>query len=81
MLAPFTCQGNAVAWLADCQAHVRYLEAHGADPEVYMVSYYAGQFEAYPVLPEANPDGSPAATITGVAYWLIHHIQDPVKWP
>jgi hypothetical protein len=81
MLAPFTCQGNAAAWLADCQAHVRYLEAHGADPEVYMVSYYAGQFEAYPVLPEANPDGSPAATITGVAYWLVHHLQDPVKWP
>jgi hypothetical protein len=46
-----------------------------------MVSYYAGQFEAYPVLPEANPDGSPAATITGVAYWLVHHLQDPVKWP
>lgn len=81
MLAPFTCGGKGDVWLADCQAHVRYLEAHGADPEVYMVSYYAGQFEAYPVLPEANPDGSPAATTTGVAYWLIHHIQDPVKWP
>ena len=81
MLAPFTCKGNAEGWLADCQAHVRYLEAHGADPEIYMVSYYAGQFEAYPVLPEANPDGSPAATITGVAFWLIHHLQDPVKWP
>ena len=81
MLAPYTCKGNAEGWLADCQAHVRYLEAHGADPEIYMVSYYAGQFEAYPVLPEANPDGSPAATITGVAFWLIHHLQDPVKWP
>jgi hypothetical protein len=50
-------------------------ENQNAAPTVWAVSYYAEQLEKYPVTPEKNANGSPAGTITGVAYWLIKHLR------
>ena len=67
-------------WSSGLHASVNNTEWYDIDLGGFKRVNYL-KLEAYPVLPEANPDGSPAATITGVAYWLIHHIQNPVKWP
>lgn len=50
-------------------------ENNQAAPDLWAVSYYASQLEKYPVTPEKNADGSPAGTVTGVAYWLIKHLR------
>ena len=57
----------------DC---VRFHEANGAAPDVWVISYYASAHQPYPVTPE-QVNGAPAGTITGLAYWLINHLRDP----
>lgn len=76
MLAPYQ-SGSGANFLADGQDCVRGHENNGARPDVWVVSYYAAQLEQYPVTPESNPDGSAAGTVTGMAYWLLNHINDP----
>jgi len=55
--------------------NIRGHEDNDAMPDLWVVSYYAGQLQQYPVTPEQN-NGVPAPTITGVAYYLIHHLKD-----
>lgn len=50
-------------------------EDNKVSPDIWVVSYYASQLQRHPVLPE-EVDGKPANTVTGLAYWLIHHIKD-----
>ncbi len=67
----------ASQWLATVQQCVRYQENQGAKPDIW--ADYA--YDTYtPTLPETNVDGSPANTVTGAAFWLIHHLIDPVHW-
>jgi hypothetical protein len=64
-------------WLATTQQCVRYHEDRGATPDIWADFAYDTQT---PTLPEANADGSPANTVMGAAYWLIHHLTDPAHW-
>ena len=64
-------------FLAVAQDQVRQLENGSARPDIWIVYEYAVTF---PAVPE-QVDGQPANTTTGFAYWLIHHIDDPVHWP
>lgn len=67
----------ASQWLATVQQCVRYQESQGAKPEIW--ADYA--YDTYtPTVPEMNADGSAANTVTGAAFWLIHHLIDPVHW-
>lgn len=64
----------AAQWLATAQQCVRYHEDQGAIPDIWADYAYDTQT---PTLPEKNADGTPANTVTGAAYWLIHHLSDP----
>lgn len=64
----------AAQWLTTAQQCVRYHEDQGASPAIWADYAYDTQT---PTLPEANPDGTPANTVMGAAYWLIHHLSDP----
>ncbi len=64
----------AAQWLATAQQCVRYHEDQGAIPDIWADYAYDTQT---PTLPETNADGTPANTVTGMAYWLIHHVYDP----
>jgi len=85
MLAPFTCRDQNVSFLTAGQDCVRWLEnlaTGSAAPDVWVISSYIGGDPAvYPATPETNRDGSPADTVTGLAYWLINHLRDPAGWP
>ena len=77
MLASYS-SGSDANFLTDSENHVRYLEDNNAVPDVYAISYYASDLEHHAVVPEANSDGSPNPSITGVAYWLLKHLKgDP----
>ncbi len=52
--------------------HVLQVESRGGSPGAWTIWPYA---DTLPALPEAKPDGTPAATTAGMAYWLIHHLQ------
>ena len=64
-------------WLATVQQCVRYQENQGAKPDIWADYAYDQQT---PTVPEVNADGSAANTVTGAAFWLIHHLIDPVHW-
>lgn len=64
-------------WLATVQQCVRYQENQGAKPDIWADFAYD---QATPTVPETNADGSPANTVTGAAFWLIHHLIDPAHW-
>lgn len=72
MVAPYDLK-PASQWLALAQQCVRQHEDAGAWPDIWIVFEYATDT---PTLPEMS-GGLPADTITGVAYWLIHHVKDP----
>jgi hypothetical protein len=59
------------------QEMVRYFDSHHASPDVWAVFEYATDI---PAVPE-QIDGQPANTTSGLAYWLIHHINDPRQFP
>ncbi len=65
-------------FLPDAQQLVADLDAHDAHPDLWAVSFYGPPVfrKTLDVLPETNPDGSPAPTFTGVACWLLHHLHD-----
>ena len=64
----------AAQWLATAEQCVRFHENQGAKPDIWADYAYDTQT---PTLPETNADGTPANTVTGLAYWLIHHVTDP----
>jgi len=72
MMAPYL-SGTGDLYLTIGQSCVRGHEDNDATPEIWVLSYYAAQLQQYPVTPEQE-DGAPAGTITGLAYWLIHHL-------
>lgn len=72
MVAPYDLKPRSL-WLSTAQECVRAHEDAGAKPDIWIVFEYATDT---PTLPEAV-DGKPADTITGMAYWLIHHVKDP----
>ena len=74
MLAPYT-SGTGADFLRWGQHCVRWLEIEGAVPDIWVISYYASE-QRYNVTPEKNHDGSPAGTVTGMAYWLINHLRE-----
>ena len=57
------------------------LEDNNANPDIWAVSFYGPPTfrEKLETLPEALPDGAPAQTFSGAAYWLLHHLRDPDK--
>lgn len=75
MVAPYNLQPTS-QWLSVAQECVRQHEDAGAKPDIWIVFEYA---TSTPTLPE-TVNGKPADTITGLAYWLIHHVQDPKHW-
>ena len=75
MVAPYDLKPTSL-WLAVAQECVRQHEDAGAKPDIWIVFEYATET---PTLPE-TVNGKPADTITGMAYWLIHHVQDPKHW-
>jgi hypothetical protein len=75
MVAPYNLQPTS-QWLSVAQDCVRAHEDAGATPDIWIVFEYA---TLTPTLPE-SVNGQPADTITGMAYWLIHHLKDPSHW-
>ena len=75
MVTPYDLKPRSL-WLAAAQGCVRLHEDAGAKPDIWIVFEYATDT---PTLPE-TVGGKPADTITGMAYWLIHHVQDPKHW-
>lgn len=75
MVAPYDLKPTS-QWLSVAQDCVRQHEDAGAKPDIWIVFEYA---TSTPTLPE-TVNGKPADTITGMAYWLIHHVQDPKHW-
>ena len=75
MVTPYDLQPRSL-WLAAAQRCVRQHEDAGAKPDIWIVFEYATDT---PTLPE-TVNGKPADTIMGMAYWLIHHVQDPKHW-
>ncbi len=75
MVAPYNLKPTS-QWLSVAQECVRQHEDAGAKPDIWIVFEYA---TSTPTLPE-TVNGKPADTITGLAYWLIHHVQDPKHW-
>ncbi|MDQ2687874.1 MAG: hypothetical protein M3Y28_08415 [Armatimonadota bacterium] len=75
MVAPYNLQPTS-QWLSVAQTCVRQHENAGAKPNIWIVFEYA---TTTPTLPE-TVNGQPADTITGMAYWLIHHVKDPQHW-
>lgn len=75
MVTPYDLKPRSL-WLAMAQECVRQHEDAGAKPDIWIVFEYATDT---PTLPE-TASGKPADTIMGMAYWLIHHVQDPKHW-
>lgn len=76
MVAPYDLKPTS-QWLAVAQQCVRQHEDAGAKPDIWIVFEYA---TSTPTLPESNKDGTAADTITGMAFWLLHHVRDPKHW-
>ena len=76
--ATITQNGNN--YLAYSQSCVRGLENSGAAADVYALSYYDAGDDTYPISPETSGTNIPAGTITGTAWWLIHHLTDPTHY-
>ena len=75
LLAP---NESGAGFLEETQKLAHDMEDNGANPNIWAVSFYGPpKFrDALETLPEATPDGAPAPTFSGAAYWLIHHLRD-----
>ncbi|TDG36173.1 hypothetical protein EZJ43_09205 [Pedobacter changchengzhani] len=60
----------------DC---VQKHEDAGASPDIWAVEYYAAQIKQYPVTPEKTTAGEPGQSLTGVAYYIIRHLNGKSK--
>jgi hypothetical protein len=61
---------NATNFITKLRETVASLEDHDAEPDIYGIETYTRGFQ---IVPETNPDGSAAGTITGGAYYLLKH--------
>ncbi len=79
LLAP---NDSGPSFLPEAKSLVHDLEDNKAFPDIFAVAFYGPQSfrEKLEVLPEADDDGKPMPTFSGVPYWLIHHLKDPKKW-
>ena len=68
----YTPTAQALSMAQQC---VREHEDNGTIPTIWGVFEYATDIAA---VPEAV-SGKPISTTAGIAYWLIHHIQDPQR--
>ena len=75
MVSPYDLKPRSL-WLEEAQSCVREHEDAGAKPDIWIVFEYATDT---PTLPE-TVEGRPANTITGMAYWLLHHLHDPAHF-
>jgi len=76
MLGPYGAHNpdyDPAQFLSVSQDAVRLHEDAGAVPDIWTVFEYA---TSIPAIPEQDA-GRPAATTTGVAFWLLHHLRDP----
>lgn len=76
MLAPYAAGVTGYTnkmYLEQGQNCVRTHEDAGLSPDVWAVFQYADDL---PAVPE-QIDGKAANSTTGMAYWLIHHLDDP----
>lgn len=76
MLGPYGARNpdyHPAQFLSVSQDAVRLHEDAGAVPDIWTVFEYA---TSIPAVPEQEA-GRPAATTTGVAFWLLHHLRDP----
>ena len=64
-------------FLSQGQQMVRYFDKQQTSPDIWVVFEYSTDI---PSVPESI-DGKPANTTSGLAYWLIHHVRDPMNWP
>lgn len=74
MMAPYQT-GNGDDFLKQGKLCVQQHENAGAQPDIWVISYYAAQIEQYPVTPEKLNEVTAAGTVTGLAYWLIKHLR------
>ncbi len=76
LLAP---NESGAGFLGETQKLAHDMEDNGANPNIWAVSFYGPPTfrDALETLPEALPDGAPAKTFSGAAYWLIHHLRAP----
>lgn len=62
---------NSAVFIPQLQQTVASLEDNDAEPDIYALESY---IQVAPgTVPESNPDGSPANTITGGAYYMLMH--------
>lgn len=54
-------------------------EDAGASPDIWAVEYYAAQIKQYLVTPEKTATGEPGQSLTGVAYYIIRHLNGKSK--
>lgn len=76
MLGPYGARNpdyDPAQFLSVSQDAVRLHEDAAAVPDIWTVFEYA---TSIPAVPEQER-GRPAATTTGVAFWLLHHLRDP----
>jgi len=76
MLGPYGARNpdyDPAQFLSVSQDAVRLHEDSGAVPDIWTVFEYA---TSIPAVPEQE-NGRPAATTTGAAFWLLHHLRDP----
>jgi hypothetical protein len=74
MMAPYLT-GSGAEFLKQGKLCVQQHENAGAQPDIWVISYYAAQIEQYPVGPEKLNEVTAAGTVTGLAYWLIKHLR------
>ncbi len=78
MLAPYSAKVpgyTSKMYLEEGQNCVRFHEDAGLSPDVWAVFEYADNL---PAVPE-QIDGKAANSTTGMAYWLIRHLDDPER--
>ncbi len=68
--------GSDANLLKMAEQYIRDHEDNDALPDIWAISYYAAYLEAHAVTPE-QVNGAPAASVTGIGYYLIHHLKDP----
>ena len=64
-------------FLTQAKSLVHLLESSGAQPDIYSIFEYATDIAT---VPEALSDQAQDTT-TGVAFWLLHHLKEPKKYP
>jgi len=76
MIAPYAAgvaeYSGKTQFLTRTIEYVLAVEENAGSPSSWLIWEYV---EDVPATPEANPDGTPANSTTGVTYWLLHHLK------